>query len=213
LPGICSNANYGGANVGLGNLAISNPYVMFSNCTYIVPANQTGYQDPNGFATRREICFFSLCIHIDIEFSLAPSYLDFIDYENPCPVTQYLDATGSNIEVFLFDQLGTLVTGNYLDSFATFVNLTYSGTVQLSTVNNSYTTLIEPDTGGAAFAQVVLSGHNNSTAKLLFSPSDLSIAQISCSISLLGCPEGYEVLSGDLYDTCEPSKKNNFISF
>jgi hypothetical protein len=136
------------------------------------------------------------------QWTLAPSNLDFIDSDDPCPATQYLGGAGSDVEVFLFDDFGTLVTGTYLNENIITVNLTVTGSVQVSTDN--FTASVNSDTGGAIFLQVGLEGHKNSTARLWFTTLDDTIESISCSISLLGCPTGYAVQSGELYDTCVP---------
>jgi hypothetical protein len=131
--------------------------------------------------------------------------LDFIDNQNSCPGTQYLSGSGSNIEVFLFDALGTKVTGDYLEHYLEYVNLTYTGNVQVSTIGGNFTALVNSTTGGAMFYSVDLQGHNNSTARLLFETLS-SVSGIGCSISLLGCPEGYVVQTEDTFDTCKQGK-------
>lgn len=139
-------------------------------------------------------------------YDLVPSSLDFIDGLNSCPGTQYLDGSGAEIEVYLFDAFGTLVKGLCLEDVVLMVNLSYTGNVELSVSNSS--SRLSPETGGALFSSVLLQGHNNSTARLTFTALDSEyyygdIASIGCSISLLDCPSGYRVEPGDLVDTCK----------
>jgi hypothetical protein len=138
----------------------------------------------------------------------VPSTLDFIESQNSCPGTQSLSGSGSDIEVFLFDSFGTLVTGLYLTESEVFVNMTTSGNAQVDTATGNFTVRVDATTGGAIFPQVVLRGHDNTTARLFFTAIayDPTIPVISCSISLLGCPEGYGVQTGESFDTCEPSE-------
>jgi len=183
-----NDALYAGANVAFGEIAgdSSEAGSFCGNCTFLMAnqSTQASYQDSNGFAT-------------------PPSYLNFISSKNTCPTSENLNAQGSDIQVFLFDTLGTLVTGNYLHVHQVQIKLSTSGTAQVTTENNTLTAVVNAETGGALFPQVELQGHNNSTSRLLFTPLDRDISPVYCSISLFGCPEGYSVKSGETFDTCE----------
>ena len=133
-----------------------------------------------------------------------PFALDFIDSQNSCPHNQYLNAEPVNIQVYLFDQIGNIVKGNFVLNKGPEVTMNVAGNVYDFTVDNQ-TVEIDYVTGSAAFTNFLLIGKDNSTAKILFSITSnnyYSITSTSCSILLYGCPPGDALKTGNTTDTC-----------
>lgn len=125
---------------------------------------------------------------------------------NTCPSYVTLDSAAIEINVTLLDQFGTWVQGGILDNNFS-IQLIQSGCDMNAT---SYNVTVDAATGTATFTNLTFLGKQNDICQLKFQEYTENLATtiqpLNCSIILYGCEPGWGVSTGQVYDSCVPSK-------
>lgn len=166
-----SAANFGGSNAGFGVIGNSSKATdYFVSCDFDSPADETSYQNTEGFAS-------------------PPSFLSL---DNSCPITLNLSNQTFSLRASLRDQFGTIVRGSLLADTPISVLLSYQVTSLRSSLMFPPEESLSNGTGIAIFSDLQTCGENNSTYTLLFQATETGISSTSCSFWLDGCPENFQ---------------------
>ena len=182
-----NHAFYGGYNAAWKAISSSSdPGNFCLNCS-LPPSTQIfGYSNSLGFASN-------------------PSILSFV---SACPSTTTLNEVPFDISLELLDDFGTLVNGTILALNNYTLSLSNSGLDCEVHPSDPQVRIPLPGVGG--FTNLTVQGKNDSVCALRFfvtsQPMISTISSSTCKIHLSGCPQDYNVVEQDEFDTCEYCK-------